>query len=193
MKYFWVAGVITVSSITLGVTTNAHENATGVVKERMGLMKGLGKSMKALARMIRGGDPYDADKVKVLAKQLGDHGSITLTKLFPEGSLQKPTEARLEIWENWERFSALAEQLTDYAKALEEAADNEMGMSRSGVDRSIMGQGSGRAMGSGRGPIMPGNTKGPSPEHLTEMSPKVAFMRIARNCSGCHRVFRQEK
>ena len=193
MKYILVACVITVSSITLGVTTNAHENATGVVKERMGLMKGLGKSMKALARMIRGGDPYDADKVKVLAKQLGDHGSITLTKLFPEGSLQKPTEARLEIWENWERFSALAEQLTDYAKALEEAADNEMGMSRSGVDRSIMDQGSGKAMGFGRGPIMPGNTKGPSPEHLTEMSPKVAFMRIARNCSDCHRVFRQEK
>ena len=109
MKYILVACVITVSSITLGVTTNAHENATGVVKERMGLMKGLGKSMKALARMMRGGDPYDADKVKVLAKQLGDHGSITLTKLFPEGSLQKPTEARLEIWENWERFSALAE------------------------------------------------------------------------------------
>ena len=87
----------------------------------------------------------------------------------------------------------MAEQLTDYAKALEEAADNEMAMSRSGMDRSIMGQGSGRAMGSGRGPIMPGNTKGPSPEHLTEMSPKVAFMRIARNCSSCHRVFRQEK
>ena len=39
MKNALVAGVIAVILITVGATTNAHENATGVVKERMDLMQ----------------------------------------------------------------------------------------------------------------------------------------------------------
>ncbi len=177
--------MIAVFLITVGATTNAHENATGVVKERMDLMGNLGKSMKALTRLIRGRDPYDSGKVKALAKELADHGSENLTKLFPKGSLHKPSTARPEIWDDWERFAALANLLTDYAKALEEAADNETAMPGPGMHRGTMAP--------GRGPMMQGNTSGPSPEHLAQMPPNAAFMHIARTCSGCHQAFRQKK
>ena len=87
MKYILVASLITASVLIVGTRLNAHEKATGIVKERMLMMEKLGKSMKALALMIRGRASYDPEKVRVLARNLADHGSANLTKLYPEGSL----------------------------------------------------------------------------------------------------------
>ena len=183
MKYILVASLITASVLIVGTTSNAHEKATGIVKERMLMMKKLGKSMKALARMMRGHAPYDTEKVRALARNLADHGSANLTKLYPEGSLHKPSEARPEIWSDWERFSALAEQLTDYAKALEEAADNGKTTPSSGTVR----------VDSYRVPTEQHNTNSPTSENLAQLPPNVAFKKIAGTCSGCHREFRREK
>jgi cytochrome c556 len=195
MKNILMTVVLSVSLVAVGTVTLAHDKATGVVKERMVLMKNLGKSMKALSQMMRGREPYDAAKVKALAKELADHGSTTLTKLFPEGSLDKPTEARPEIWQDWDKFTALANQLTDYAKALEQAADNDTSMPGPGMGmgNGMMGQGGGRMMGPSGGPMMQGGTGGPSAEHLAQMPPNAAFMNIARTCSGCHQDFRIKK
>ena len=97
MKYILVAGLITALVLIVGTTSNAHEKATGIIKERMLLVEKLRKPMKALARMMRGHAAYDTEKVRALARNLADHGA-NLTKLYPEGSLHKPFEARLEIW-----------------------------------------------------------------------------------------------
>ena len=86
MKYILVASLITASVLIVGTRLNAHENATGIVKERMLVMEKLGKSMKALALMIRG-RAFMIGEVRVLARNLADHGSANLTKLYPEGSL----------------------------------------------------------------------------------------------------------
>jgi len=195
MKNILMTGVIAVSLVAVGTATLAHDKATGIVKERMVLMENLGKSMKALSQMMRGREPYDAVKVKALAKSLADHGGTAMTKLSPEGSLDKPTEARPEIWQDWNKFTALADQLTDYAKALEQAAENDSNMPGPGrgMGNGMMGQGGGRMMGPGGGPMMQGDAGGPSPEHLAQMPPNVAFMNIARTCSGCHQEFRIKK
>ena len=132
---------------------------------------------------MRGRDPFDTEKVRALARNLAVHGSANLTKLYPEGSLQNPSEARLEIWSDWERFSALAEQLTDYAKALEEAADNGKTTPSSGTVR----------VDSNRVPTEQHNTNSPTSENLAQLPPNVAFKQIAGTCSGCHREFRREK
>ena len=83
MKYISVASLIAASVLIVGTTLNAHEKATGIVKERMLVMEKLGKSMEALARMMRGRDPYDTEKVSALARNLAYHGSSNLTKLYP--------------------------------------------------------------------------------------------------------------
>ena len=75
-----MAGLITASVLIVGTMSNAHEKATGIVKARMLVMEKLGKSMKALARMMRGRDPFDTEKVRALARNLAVHGSANLTK-----------------------------------------------------------------------------------------------------------------
>ncbi len=149
----------------------AHRGATGIVKQRMDAMEDMGRAMKALGAMMRGRQPYDAGRVKTYAGIIARHGDEKLTALFPEGSLQHPTRAKAEIWVDWERFSAMARQLTDYAGALAAAASNE--------------RGAGRAA--------PAATGEPTPRELAAMPPDAVFARLQENCSGCHRMFRKRR
>lgn len=99
-----------------------HESATGVVKERMELMKANGKAMKALAAMVKGQSPYNADQVRSLAKDL-QTDSTQIPKLFPEGSLQPSSEALPTIWQNWTKFEDLAKRMGAASVTVAEAAD----------------------------------------------------------------------
>ncbi len=111
---------------TLGAISTApaasHEKATGVVKERMELMEGNGKAMKTLSAMVKGESSYDADEVKTLAKELRAD-SAQIPKLFPEGSLQPPTEALPAIWQDWPKFQELAQRMGEASGAVADAAD----------------------------------------------------------------------
>ena len=149
------------------------------------LVEKLRKSMKALARMMRGRDPFDTEKVRALARNLAVHGSANLTKLYTGGSLQNPSEARPKIWRDWKRFSALVEQLTDYAKGADETADNGKQRPSSGAVRV--------KVDSDCAPTKQHNTIGPTPENSAQLSADVAFKRIARTFSDCRREFRREK
>jgi cytochrome c556 len=95
----------------------AHEGAMGVVKERMELMKRTGKDMKTLKSMVNGKTPYEADvfiqKIESINKAASE-----INRLFPEGSLQKPTEAKELIWKDWERFTGLSEKLSKESAGL---------------------------------------------------------------------------
>lgn len=100
----------------------AHEGATGVVKERMMMMDGSKKSVKALARIFKGQDGYEAGKVAALARDLERSSGKHLTSLFPEGSLEQPSEASEEIWDDWEDFIRYADDLDKAARQLAENA-----------------------------------------------------------------------
>ena len=102
----------------------AHGGATGIVKERMDLMDAIGEAMKELTALMRGKEPYDAGRVRTLADRIGAHGGEKLTSLFPAGSLMGTTEALPAIWTDWDRFAALADEVSVYADALAAAADN---------------------------------------------------------------------
>ena len=93
----------------------AHEGATGVVKERMDLMKGQGKNMKLIGDMAKGKKRFDAAKAAAAARDLGST-THKIPDLFPKGSSGHPSEALDAIWEDWERF-------TEDAKNAEEAAN----------------------------------------------------------------------
>jgi len=109
-----------------GVNATAHEQATGVVKERMELMKANGKAMKALSAMVKGESPYNAAEVKMLATSIQSNSS-QVPKLFPEGSLQPPTEALPTIWQDWPKFESLTRQLGETSGAVADAADGGLG------------------------------------------------------------------
>jgi cytochrome c556 len=85
--------------------STAHDDATGVVKERMDAVKAMAKSVKAVNERIkanRGMADIKADAV-ALQKLAADMGA-----LFPPGSLQHPSEARATIWDNWKDFEQKA-------------------------------------------------------------------------------------
>ena len=161
----------------------AHEGATGVVKQRMELMESIGDAMKALTAMMRGKEAYDSERVRALARSIAEHGGERMTTLFPEGSLQHPSEALQSVWTDWERFSVLAGQLTDTATALAAAAGNERaaggGMMQTGQGMPDQG--------------MMASMAAPSAEHLATMPPDAAFAQLARTCSACHEDFRKEQ
>lgn len=96
----------------------AHDGATGVVKQRMELMKDLGRSMKALSEIIRGRRSVSPPELTKLARDIGDHGGEAMTRLFPQHSLKNPSEARAEIWRDWQTFEVLSARLVNEAQSL---------------------------------------------------------------------------
>lgn len=167
MKRIAIAATLTALA---GAAAYAHSGATGVVKERMDQMKAVAASMKTIGQMMKGETEYSAETVAEEARKIAAHGGETLTKVFPEGSLDHPSESLPTIWENWDRFEALAADLTFYAEGLAAAAGNERG-----------------AMG------MPDGSERPTAEELAALSPEAAFASLGRSCSACHEDFRQKK
>lgn len=182
-----------------GLAALAHGGATGVIKERMVLMEAFGDSMKSLTAMMRGKQSYDAERVRAAASEIADHGGEALLRLFPENSLQAPTKSLPAIWTDWERFSALANQLADYGTALKAAAGNP----RPAGGGMAMGDGPmtmGTSMMMGRRQtamdgrqMMMGGSRTMSPKELAAMPPDAAFAHLANTCSSCHQYFRKEK
>jgi len=118
--------VAVTTGVVSGVSATAHEKATGVVKERMEVMKSIGKSMKGLSAMAKGEATYDAAEVKTMATSIQSK-SAGVAKLFPEGSLQPASEALPTIWKDWPKFEQLSKQLGETSGAVAVAADGGRG------------------------------------------------------------------
>jgi len=108
---------------TLALGAGAHEGAMGIVKERMALMKDLAEAMKALAPMIKGEQEWDSRSVRDIARTLSDHAG-KIPEQFPRGSGGHPSEAREEIWTDWNDFTSNAGVLEEAAKLLSENSES---------------------------------------------------------------------
>ncbi|GGB92659.1 hypothetical protein GCM10011352_18400 [Marinobacterium zhoushanense] len=196
MKTTLVMGAALTLSISMasGVVM-AHGGASGIVKERMELMKEMKSSMKTMSAMFSGKAEYDASAVKEAAQVIEHYSGDAMTKLFPEGSAHGPSEAKPEIWQEWDRFQSLADQLKRYTSALEKAADNGMASSGSAAS-TMMGSGAmmghSTMMGTGTMGNMMGD-QGPSEEHLAEMPADMVFQMVTDTCSACHTRYRVEE
>lgn len=173
----------------LAAAAFAHGKATGIVKERMDGMSVMGKTMKELAPMMRGDVAYDAQVVRDGAEQIGLHAGEALTKRFPQGSGGKHSEAKDTIWENWEEFAALAEQLRLYSEGLALAADNGLMMAGQATADSSAMMGSGSTMMGGSAAMMSGVM---GRKELSEMPADGVFTMVSQTCSACHTKFRAE-
>lgn len=192
-----VAGIVA----SVGVAALAHSGATGVVKERMDGMMAMGKAIKDITPMMRGKAEYDPEAVRAFSEEVRRHSGTAMTRLFPEGSDGKPSEAKQTIWTNWEEFEELAEQLHLLSEGLSKAADNGLKMAgtdgRATMDGGAMmgGQtlmGGQSMMGSqtmmGAGSMM--NDMGI--EELVEMPADGVFMMVSQTCAACHTKYRAE-
>ena len=100
----------------------AHENATGVVKERMDLMEDQKGAMKIIGDMAKGKVPFDAEKAAEAARVI-EVTAGKIPELFPEGTAGYPSEAKPEIWTHWDEFVGDADGLAVAAKSLRSALE----------------------------------------------------------------------
>lgn len=100
----------------------AHEKATGVVKERMDLMDSQKDAMKVIGNMVKGKTPLDAPKAAEAARDI-ETTAQKIHGLFPEGSTGHPSDAKPEIWTNWDEFTGDADKLHAAAKTLADALE----------------------------------------------------------------------
>ena len=157
----------------------AHSGATGEVKQRMAGMSAMQKQIKALAPMMQGLSDYDADAVRAAADAVIAHSGNALTVLFPKGSDTPPSEALDTIWEDWDGFAALANDLAVAAEGMKRAADNGIG-----------------AGGAGQGTAMMTSTAAnaaPDADLLADKPADAGFMAMTKVCSNCHSKFRAKR
>ena len=169
------------------VAAFAHSEATGVVRERMEAMEAMRDAVKRITPMMSGAAAYDPQAVRAAARVIEGHSGEALTRLFPEGSLQPVSEARPEIWSDWRRFSALADQLGVAARGLDLAAGNGR---HGGPVGGMMGGGGMMGAGMMGGQTAPG--MGMSAEHIGQMPADAAFAMTTQVCAACHDRFRAE-
>jgi cytochrome c556 len=129
----------------------------------------LAKSMKAIAIQVKGSTNPNPAALKTAAETLQRHAGETMLALFPEGSTQKASEARAEIWQNWDRFALLAKQLKVQAQGLAMAAENPL----SGIE-----------------PVQRNNR---ALSDYAQMAPDEVFTLVTKTCASCHRDFRLKK
>ncbi|MCW8907397.1 MAG: cytochrome c [Sedimenticola sp.] len=118
-RWRWTGGLLLLLCSTLIM---AHSGASGVVKQRMELMKSVGKEMKTIAAMVKGEQPLDAAKVREGAALIASR-SGEVEALFPRDSLMQPTEALPAIWDRWPEFSELTQRLQQEAEQLGRKAE----------------------------------------------------------------------
>ena len=124
--------------------------------------------MKAISAQLNTPNP-DPAEIRDRAAEIQNHAGAQMTDKFPEGSLDHPTEATPAIWQDWDRFAALANQLNLQAKGLAMAAANPV---------------------TGNAPAPQGNRM---LMDYAVMGPDEVFKLIGSTCGSCHKSFRIKK
>lgn len=109
----------------LAAVAEPSAELTQAVEERRALMDDVVKpSAKLGADMIKGKIPFDVDKVTEAMMDISDVPETYVT-LFPAGTevhAVPDSEASPKIWEDFDRFKALARKLADTSTAAAAAA-----------------------------------------------------------------------
>ena len=117
-------GAAAVAAALAATPVIGHDHATGVVKERMEQMEAMAKHMKAISERIKSKRDLTAIKGDAAAiAALAPH----ITHLFPKGSTQSPTEAKVTIWNNWPDFESKARALEVESGALANMNSEDFG------------------------------------------------------------------
>ncbi len=124
MKQLTVAFVLSLALALWAIApsgSTAHSGATGIVKMRMDAMKDMQAAMKALYPMLNGDQVMDRPSALAYAEAIHDRSGPHMAKTFPDGSLERPSEALPVIWTNWPDFRGAADDLERKAAALADA------------------------------------------------------------------------
>ncbi len=117
-----LAFAIALVAVAVMIPGGAHEGATGIVKERMYIMKGIKDDRGEMREMVRGEQRYTKGKFMERVQTV-KAVSADIPALFPAGSTQKPSEALPAIWDNWDDFTARSNRFHELVLSLETAVE----------------------------------------------------------------------
>ena len=110
------AAFVSISSVAL-----AHESATGMVAERMAVMKEMADSMKTIGQMLNGAVDFDPTVAQSAATMLHEN-CHEATQQFQDGANDHATRALPAVWDKPAEFQAKMEEFDSSVKALVAAA-----------------------------------------------------------------------
>lgn len=122
MRKHRIIATLTIA-LVLPIYAQAHDDATDrAVEYRQGLMEVLGWNMKAMAAMLKGKQPFDQATFARRARDLNAAAHLDMLAGFPEDSVSDESDAKDEIWLDWENFTAKLDALRTKSEALAAAA-----------------------------------------------------------------------
>ena len=173
MKSWILVGAMALGFASVAI---AHEKATGVVKERMEKMERYEELIERIFAMIHGELTYDAEVVRRAALEIREGAGKHMTELFPAGSNEPPSEARSEIWSDFETFEHYAVMLESWSAELVTKADQPP---RGNLPKSWEDAEMGPSMMQGGG-------------MMRQSGSVFAAWHVAAACNACHSGFRRE-
>lgn len=123
-----------------------HSKAVGVVKERLDFMENMGKAMGGLMAVVQGKKEFDAKDVMAHVNTIHEQTGYAITKLFPEGSNDSPSEALSKIWTDWDDFTKVAGALgprIELLKSAIQAAGNDGAAQKAALQQNMKNLGGG--------------------------------------------------
>src|SRR5258708_2759995 len=115
MNKLILISILTAAIVSATLAHEGHENATGVVRERMELMTSMGQRLLAISKLLRANK--DLESVPKGAHEIHELAS-KITAQFPPGSTQFPTAAKPAVWQEWNDFSSKAKSLETESEKL---------------------------------------------------------------------------
>ncbi|MBU2866130.1 c-type cytochrome [Pacificibacter marinus] len=115
MKKILTASAVLIS-LSIGAVAHA-EVENQAVADRMAAMKAIGGSMKTLGDMAKGATEFDVAVAQAAVDTL-EAQSEALPALFEAQETDPESEAKPEIWTNWDDFVAKSNSLNAAAAAI---------------------------------------------------------------------------
>jgi len=109
-----LAATLAVALLMSTTATVAENSFEQEIEYRQGVMSILSWNMKHLGGMLKGKQPYDAEKIKTHAADIASVASLNIMAGFPEDSTGEDSSALEDIWMDFETFE---EKMDDFKKA----------------------------------------------------------------------------
>ena len=110
--------IITVAIAMSGATIHAHSVENPSVQKRMDVMKEIKGAMGVLGGMAKGAIAFDSTAAGTAQNTLVEQSGM-VAATFEANETDPKSEALPAIWENWDTFVEMAEDLTFAAEGLD--------------------------------------------------------------------------
>lgn len=108
----------TAALVMIGAAIHAHSVENPAVQKRMGVMKEIKGAMGVLGGMAKGAVAFDATAANAAQTTLIEQSGM-VAAVFEANETDPKSEALPSIWENWDTFVEMADDLTFAAEGLD--------------------------------------------------------------------------